>query len=146
MNTQTIVQSDFTTKIASKAIQGDKVLNSSLGANKVTSTFLPNPFNVSVTKDANFPIIKFRFNVYIDANYINAKKNPALNFMVNAANTKFCLEYDYPEETPDYVYEYTIIAEYNCTSLQVNDEVTIYLMDIDPITSSGKKATVQPST
>jgi hypothetical protein len=146
MNTQTILQSDFTTKIASKAVQGDKVLNSSLGANKVTNTYLPNPFDVSITKDANFPIIKFNFKVYIDANYVKANPNPAFNFMVNTANSKFCLEYDYPEETPDYVYEYTIIAEYSCKSLDVNDEVTLYLMDTDPITSSGKKATVQPST
>jgi hypothetical protein len=146
MNTQTILQSDFTTKIASKAVQGDKVLNSSLGTKKVTNTYLPNPFDVSVTKDANFPIINFSFKVYIDANYVNSKTKPTFNFMVNTANSKFCLEYDYPEETPEYVYEYTIIAGYNCKSLNVNDEVTLYLMDIDPITSSGKKATVQPST
>ena len=143
MNTQTILQSDFTTRITAKAVQGDKVLNSSLGANKVTNTFLPNPFDVTVQKLPG-ETVSFNFKVYIDANYIDAKKEPALTFWVNSANTKFCLEYDYPEETPDYVYEYTIIAEYYCKSLQISDEVTLYLMDIDPITSSGKKTTVQP--
>lgn len=143
MSTQTILQSDFTIKISSKAVQGDKVLNSSLGVNKVTSTFLPNPFDVTVKKLPG-ETVSFNFKVYIDANYINAKKEPALTFWVNSANTKFSLEYDYPEETPEYVYEYTIIAEYYCKSLQIDDEVTIYLMDTDPITSSGKKTTVQP--
>lgn len=141
MSTQTISPSDFTTKIASKAVQGNKILNSSLGTNKVTNTYLPNPFDVSVVKDKNFPVFNFNFKVYIDAN-----NTSELKFMVNKDSTEFCLEYDHPEETPDYVYEYTITASYSCNVLKVDDVVTIYLMDTDPITSSGKKATVQPST
>ena len=139
MNTQTVSPSDFTTKIACKAVPGSKILNSTLGANKVTNTFLPNPFNISVIKDKNFPIFNFSFNVYIDAN-----NTSDLKFMVNKNSTEFCLEYDHAEETPEYVYEYTITASYQCNTLAVNDQVTLYLMDTDPITSSGKKTTVQP--
>ncbi|WP_299767249.1 hypothetical protein [uncultured Dokdonia sp.] len=141
MSTQTISPSDFTTKIACTVKPGSKILNSTLGANKVTETHLPNPFNISVKKDQNFPIFYFSFNVYIDAN-----NTSPLTFMVNKSSTEFCLEYDHSEETPDYVYEYTITASYNCNTLAVNDQITLYLMDTDPITSSGKKTTVQPST
>ncbi len=141
MDTLTISPSDFTTKIAFKSIQVKKVLNSSLGPNQVTPKFLPNPFDVSVTKYKGVPSISFSFKVYIDAN-----NTSQLYFKVDKTNTKFCLEYDHAEETPEYVVEYTITAEYGCTSLHTNDEVTLYLMDTDPITSSGKKTTVQPST
>ncbi|WP_299684239.1 hypothetical protein [uncultured Dokdonia sp.] len=140
MNTQTVTASDFPTKITSfKAIKGTRILNSTLGANKVTSSFLPNPFDVSVTKRKGVPAITFNFKVYIDAN-----NTSQLYFKVDKTSTKFCLEYDHAEETPEYVYEYTIMAEYGCSTLHEDSEVTLYLMDTDPITSSGKKVIVHP--
>ncbi|GGG09139.1 hypothetical protein GCM10011344_07150 [Dokdonia pacifica] len=139
MNTQTISQSDFPIKISSMVpTKGAKISNSSLGPNKVTNEFLPNPFDISVIKNST-PTINFSFKVYIDAN-----NTSALKFMSNNAGTAFCLEYDHPEETPEYVYEYTITANSVSSSLQDGAEITLYLMDTDPITSSGKKATVQP--
>lgn len=139
MSTETISPSDFTTKIAFNSVQGNKILNSNLGTNKVTSSYLPNPFDVSVTKYKGVPSISFSFKVYIDAN-----NTSPFYFKVDSTNTKFCFEYDHAEETPTYVYEYTITAEYGCTSLHSKEEVTLYLMDTDPITSSGKKTKVQP--
>jgi hypothetical protein len=141
MNTETISASDFTTKIAFKSVQGEKILNSSLGKNQVTSSYLPNPFDVSVKKFKGVPSILFSFKVYIDAN-----NTSPFYFKVDKTSANFCFEYDHAEETPTYVIEYTITAEYGCTSLHQNDEITLYLMDTDPITSSGKKTTVQPST
>ncbi len=55
--------------------------------------------------------------------------------------------YCYTEETPTSLYPYTFTFEIDSGStLGTISEIELYLYNEDPITSSGKKTTVQPST
>lgn len=55
--------------------------------------------------------------------------------------------YCYQEEVPAGLYPYTFTFEIDSASTEgAISEIELYLYDEDPITSSGKKATVQPST
>jgi len=134
MNTQTDTQANETKDLAfTKTLIQSNVPNDG----KITSTFLSNPFNITVT-DNKLRNMHFDFEVYVPSGVVPT------NFVAENKNTEYYLEYDAPEKTPKSLDLYKITTNYICLSIKVKDDITLYLRDIDPITSSGKKVTVQP--
>lgn len=70
--------------------------------------------------------------VLIDA---NNTKIPTLN--VDSDMTDFYVQYDYKEEIPAEVTEWTLSVDNYVGGLVAGQQVTVYLQDIDPKTSRG---------
>jgi hypothetical protein len=75
--------------------------------------------------------------------YMNNDINSDGNYILAELYVGYC----YQEEAPVSLYPYTFSFEIGTGStLGTISEIELYLYNEDPITSSGKKATVQPST
>lgn len=131
-------------QIPCTATKGELLANPQPEGDKQPVTPIINTDSVVIQRDNT---VSFDLYVDVDSEYPSI---PTL--WINPETKEFYVEYDYTEEWAPQLYKWHIQGTYDNVNgkgaqvLSVGDEVTFYNRDIDPITSSGKKATVQPST
>lgn len=149
MNTQNTNNSDDTpytndgmTQITCNVFRGALISNPQPEGDKHPVSPIITSNSVVMNRDGT---VSFDFNVDVDSSYPGAP-----TFWVNIKTKEFYVEYNYTEEWAPQLYNWHIQATYDNDNgsggqvLAVGDEITLYNRDVDPITSSGKKTTVQP--
>jgi hypothetical protein len=129
------------------------LINNPNGSVQPTNTPLTPDFTAQYTTSTN-QVISITATVKIDAavtiNDLQVYQKEATLDGVNVLKQLY-IGYCYQEEVPSGLYPYTFTFEVSSQvtidgAPQTINEIELYLYDEDPITSSGKKATVQPST